>query len=412
MRTTLRAALWLACALCAGCAVAGNPGARRSDGGALPGPGSAAGGTGLDGGVTCAVASSEVVPSPVDVIIAIDQSASMGQEIQGVIDNINEHLAVILADEKIDYRVILVSGDFCIRPPLGSSDSAPACYGSNLPRFFHAPAPVNNSDALTLFLWTYDGFYKAPNTCNKLERPEVRWKDHLRYGSQKVFIVFSDDDPYSFSAAKLGCSNCPLHNCPTFADRTADWGGADFPTELYKLEPAGMFGTPEARKWTFHSVIGVDREYSPSDPVTPLHQICNYNGNTGETAGVEYQKLSKLTGGMRFPSCNTDYSPVFRSIAASIVPLACTYRLESTQNLGVIDPNRINVAFDPEDGSGVQAILKDDTAPCDAGANGWQFAGNNETIVLCGAICDAVKASPTGRVTITAGCQTRVRNNR
>jgi hypothetical protein len=334
----------------------------------------------------------------------------MGEELQGVIDNINEHLAAILAREKIDYRVVLIGGDFCILPPLGPSASAPECYGSNPPRFFHARNGVNNSDALTLFLWTYDGYTRRPNTCDKVERPDVRWKQHLRYGALKVFVVFSDDDPSSFSAERLGCRNCPLHNCPTFADRGADWGGGDFATELHKLEPRGMFGTPDARKWIFHSIVGVPRQMPPDEPVTALDDVCRFGGNAAETAGVEYQKLSRLTGGMRYPSCNSDYSPVFRSIAASIIPLACTYRLESTEVPSIPDLSRVNVLFNPNDGTGVRTILRDDSAPCDAGASGWQLANHDTEIVLCGGACEVVRAAPNGLLSIEVGCQTRVRN--
>ena len=67
----------------------------------------------------------------------------------------------------------------------------------------------------------------------------------------------------------LGCSECANHQCPTFADSPADWGGGDFPTELYKLQPTGMFGTPADPKWVFHSIVAVDQPYGPSEPVTP-----------------------------------------------------------------------------------------------------------------------------------------------
>lgn len=48
------------------------------------------------GGDACATASAEVSPTPVDIIFAIDQSASMGEEIQGVIDNLTANLTSVL----------------------------------------------------------------------------------------------------------------------------------------------------------------------------------------------------------------------------------------------------------------------------------------------------------------------------
>ncbi len=238
--------LMMALATSSGCSCASGESEDSGQGAASNASGSLGGNLGIGGqgggGLgTCATASDEVVASPVDVIFAIDQSASMGEEIQGVIDNLNTNLVTILAAAKIDYRVIFVTGAKGL--PSG-------------PAYFQAAANVNSSDALTLLLWTYDGMNKLPNTCDQVSAPEVGYSDFLRYDSQKVFIAVSDDDPSSFDCAKAtagctsncsGCNNncagyCPMHQCPTYADKAAAWGGADFPTELYALEPAGMFG--------------------------------------------------------------------------------------------------------------------------------------------------------------------------
>lgn len=351
----------------------------------------------------CAVASDEAASMPVDIIIAIDQSASMGEENQGVRDNINTNLANILESSNLDYRVLLIHSNFCMDPPLGNPND---CYASNPPRYYNIPHPVNSSDALTIFLWSFEGYAKTPNTCNSNFDANVLWSDKVRPESLKVFIAVTDDDPVSFSAASLGCSNCPMHQCPTFADSPADWGGADFPTELYNL-PGGVFGTQDGPRWIFHSIIGVDQQYAPADPVTALNQTCAYAGNTAETSGVEYQKLSRLTGGTRFPSCDTDYSPVFNEIASTIIPLACELLIEST-NLGAIDPGETNVEWDPMDGTGSSTILMDDSAPCESGAEGWQWNEDFTRIRLCGGICDTVQNNPNGRITIVVGCQTVV----
>ena len=274
---------------------------------------------------------------------------------------------------------------------------------------------------LTLLLWTYDGAYKGPNTCNRIEGGVEAWRDWLRLDSFKVFIALTDDDPSSFNCAYAastctdtceGCAGdcagwCPMFQCPTYADRPAEWGGEDFAAELYKLLPAGMFGTPEEPWWVFHSIVPVTRQLAPDEPVTPLTDVCNYSGNTGETSGVEYQKLSRLTGGIRFPSCDTDYSPVFETIAGTILPLACKFNLKST-DLGTPDPDKTNVMIDFNDGLGPQTIPMDSTAPCDGGADGWQWEVEGEVVVLCGQACEDLKGSPDAVVTITLGCQTVV----
>lgn len=358
---------------------------------------------------SCAETQRVLAASPVDIVIAIDQSASMGEEIKGVIDNLNDKLAAILDTSNVDYRVFMIMGDFCIKSPLGAGGGPPACLGSNPPRYYHLPAPVNSSDALTLILWTYDGHYKQPNTCQRVPDPRVRWGDKLRFDSQKVFIVVTDDDPVSFSAERTGCAKnggwCANHQCPTYADRRADWGGEDFAKELYKLKPLGMFGSPEAPKWIFHSIISVDRQYGPSEPVTALAKVCSANGNTGETSGVEYQKLSIATGGTRFPTCDTDYAPVFAKIAATLTPLACEFDLTATTR-GTLDPSSARVSIDPGTGAQPTAVPRDDSKPCDAGADGFQLEQNNTRIVLCGSACAKIRTDPRSKVNIHVGCLT------
>lgn len=329
----------------------------------------------------------------------------MGEEIAGVIANINARLASVLSSNNVDYRVIMVGGDFCIQPPLGAAASAPGCYDSNPPRYFHANTPVNSSDALTLLLWSYDGFYKQANTCTKLARPDVRWSDQLRFDAQKVFIVVTDDDPVSFSYASQGCTSttyCANWQCPTYADRPADWpGGADFATELYKLQPAGMFGTPANPKWIFHAIVSVDRQYNPNEAVTPLNSVCSFSGNTGETSGVEYQKLARLTGGTRFPTCNTDYSPVFQKIANSLLPLACEFDLQLT-NRGNPDFTSVEVSWSADGGAGTP-IARDESRPCQLGANGYQIIDQDRRLLLCGAACDAVRNNAAS-LDVKVGC--------
>jgi hypothetical protein len=115
------------------------------------------------------------------------------------------------------------------------------------------------------------------------------------------------------------------------------------------------------------------------------------------------------SGGLRHPVCDPDYSAVFDRIANDVVAqLACEFALEST-DAGTVDPSRVNVIFEPGTGPPLH-LYKDDSAPCGAGADGWQFApGGHETIVLCGQTCANVQGDPKGKIRITLGCETRTR---
>lgn len=61
-------------------------------------------------------------------------------------------------------------------------------------------------------------------------------------------------------------------------------------------------------------------------------------------------------------------------------------------------------------GGGAPVCFKNDNAPCDGGANGWQFAKNADgtndltRVVLCGDACTKVKADPSTTVDVVLGC--------
>ena len=73
-----------------------------------------------------------------------------------------------------------------------------------------------------------------------------------------------------------------------------------------------------------------------------------------------------------------------------------------------VDRTKVNVNFTPGMGATVP-ILQDNTAPCDQGADGWQYADNESKIVLCGATCGKVKSDPEARIDIVLGCRTVVK---
>lgn len=118
-----------------------------------------------------------VFPAPrqADVIIAIDSSASMDDEVGFVQDQINAFAATLLGDG-IDLRIIVIvdSPLFCVPAPLGSG-SCPA--DENLPGYRHQASAVGSNDAFDVILATH------PN-----------WSSSLRGNATRTIIVVSDDD--------------------------------------------------------------------------------------------------------------------------------------------------------------------------------------------------------------------------
>ncbi|MGD8858595.1 MAG: VWA domain-containing protein [Myxococcales bacterium] len=70
---------------------------------------------------------------------------------------------------------------------------------------------------------------------------------------------------------------------------------------------------------------------------------------------------------------------------------------------GRVDPSRVNVVYSPTFGT-PEVIAQDDTAPCRAGADGWQYNEDETQIRLCGPICDRVRRDRAGRVDVVLGC--------
>lgn len=52
---------------------------------------------------------------------------------------------------------------------------------------------------------------------------------------------------------------------------------------------------------------------------------------------------------------------------------------------------------------------KDDSTPCDGGADGWQLTDNQTAVVQCGPACEKLKQSANATVSVTVGCATVIR---
>jgi hypothetical protein len=346
-------------------------------------PGSGGGGGESGEGEPCAVAKVKAVKRPVDIIWVVDQSGSMNDEIDQVKSNINVNFADILSMSALDYRVVLIAGagksgdlfdvnPLCVSPPLGG----PSCGAPNPPLFFHSGQHVESNDSLHWIIETYD----SPD-------PAKRWRDAIRFESMKVFVEVTDDNAMAIN----------------FPPLVVGINAQEFQQKLHALDPPNVFGTSAQPKYVFHSIVGVDKPYGPADPVTPANKRCASAVNSG----VEYQTLSVATGGLRYPVCEPDYSSVFQEIAKGIAAsLECELALESTGE-GQIDPTKVNVVYTP--GGGMpQYIYKDDSAPCGAGANGWQFKdASYAVIVLCGEACAKVQGDPDGSIEVEVGCDTK-----
>jgi hypothetical protein len=318
------------------------------------------------GDTSCASTSAAAIKPPVDVIIVIDQSGSMGAESIQVQNNIN-NLATFLNATKLDYRVIMIAGmpgngalPMCVPEPL----AGPSC-ASKPPRYRAVNRHIESWDALKWVIQTYDS-----------TDPALKWSDMLRTESTKVFIPITDDN-----------ANDSFLTVPR--DVAFD--------DMILARGKGTFGTKTKRKYVFYPICGV----TTGD--TTYMTKCSTAVNTGSV----YVDLATLTKGKPFSVCETDYAPVFKAIGESIATrVACELTIPAAPTGEKLDPNRVNVTYTPGTGGAPTTVVRDESADCFAGANGWQYNADKTKILLCGDACKKVQADLGAKVDVQFGCAT------
>ena len=324
---------------------------------------------------------------PVDIIVVIDNSGSMSQEIEGVEANINQNFADIIRASGLDFRVIMLSahGDFnsndiCVSEPLSGTDCNPIPNQPvNTANFFHYDESIRSRDSFEKILETWDvadqhGF--APDG----------WREWLRDGAFKVFIEITDD--------------APSGSLPNGEDATA----GNFDAALLALEPP-HFGIPGDRNYVWHSIVGLDAKpgggaWEPADPI--VTDECP----TGVRAAEEYQALSIATGGLRFPVCDiASYDAVFNEVAQGIIEqsrIGCELDLPPTPAGEEVDVDRMALQWTPTPADPTVLVKKVDPAAC--GVLDFYVEGNR--IILCPDLCAEVAASTEGELEVFAACVT------
>jgi hypothetical protein len=88
-------------------------------------------------------------------------------------------------------------------------------------------------------------------------------------------------------------------------------------------------------------------------------------------------------------------------VAASL--RSCEYPIPAAPDNRTLDPGLVNVLFTPSHGK-TKTIGRD---PSKSDCNeGWQYSADGNSIVLCGAACDAAKSDVGSKVEILLGCRT------
>lgn len=385
----MKRAAWLLCAVffallgtCAQSAVVVSE-LQPEDGGTLPG----LDGPRIDRDAACETVrvGATLTKGPVDVIFLVDNSASMTTEIQAVERNINQSFAGIIESSGLDYRVILLSKhgsatldqSICITAPLSgaSSCSPPPARPQLTPRFFHYSYRVRSTDPYGAVLQTYnqaDEFYLAPNG----------WQAWTRRDAFKSFVIVSDDD--------------------------SGYPASTFDEGVLKLFPRN-FGSAGARLYRVHSICGL-RENTPATlPYGPSDPLITSRCSGAQTPGIEHQTLARLTGGLRYPVCQTaSYDAVFRAVAEGVVTgarLSCNFEVPPPPRGKIFRLSSAELEYTPG-GGGVPRLLRQVRSAAECGPDAFYIEGSR--VQLCPSSCAEVGQDAGARVEFLLECDVLV----
>jgi len=320
------------------------------------GPGSVDARTNVTDAAACVTESNvaEEATAPVDIIWVVDSSGSMNDETTAVQNALNS-FSQFIAGESIDYRVILIgsASDMSVPPPLGGSAE-----------FMHVNMSIGSSDALEKIIQTYSS-----------------WQSFLRPNALVHFVVVTDDE--------------------------SDINHGQFDSMLGALSGPGF-----PNGYTFHSICSEEVPIVLPPPLPPIPGPCSGGLGAGGAAapGHTYINMSSSTGGVWRSICESNWDPIFTAVAQAVAvttSIPCTFDIPLPPVGETLDPDQVNVSYDPGGGS-ITIPRVDNQAACGSG-QGWYY--DNPTtptqILMCPTTCGDFGGGA-GQVDIQFGCATIV----
>lgn len=316
------------------------------------------------------MADADLTYRPVDVLVVVDTSASMGAAIAAMEASINDDFAAILEASGLDYRVI-VAADYptvCIAPPLSGTDcDAPPSAPVVTANYAHYDSATGSG----AFLDNIVAWASAPDTGGLMPGGYV---DALRPDAVKTVVGMTDGTSAS--------------NDTTLA--TA------FDDALLAL-PGAPFGSAGDRQYVFHLFTSMPVNNPPAMPWGPADPLA------GE--GQSIQQVAVLTGGLRFPFTQTqDFASVFNTIATGVVeatPIACEFAIPEPPPGESIDPDTIEIDYTPA-GGGIPETFHQVVGPADCAADAFYIA--DAMVFLCPEACAIVQADTMAHLDVRYGC--------
>lgn len=154
-----------------------------------------------------------------------------------------------------------------------------------------------------------------------------------------------------------------------------------------------------------------------SEPARGLLSKIAYAGGTARDPACDHGDDPAPGAECHFDMTRTnDFAKDLSSALAGITgkaAMTCEFDVPKASAGTAVDTNTVNVDYfvggDPADAANKVELYRDDTKPCDAGADGWQYIENDTKIRLCGTLCDQVRADTSAKVVVSLGCAQRVK---
>jgi hypothetical protein len=327
--------------------------------------------------------------------------------------------------------------NICIGAPLGANactDASNETPVNNGPTYYHHSTDIESTDSWCQLLGGFDqpdeigvadvswsGGPYTPRSWTALN-PDG-WSSRLREDSFKHFVIITDDDidcsdhGYDFDDTPT-CDGFP-HNCHTLSTQRAPSNqmtqgpieAQAFDDALLALSPE-HFGTADERNYMWHSIVNIeqhpDGDLVPWQPDEDLEDdMCTPSNTTIVGAGIAYQALSRLTGGLRYPICeNQNFDAIFNAIAEEVVETSaasCEFSLASDNEF---DANNASVSYTDSDGNSNALDQVASAGDCGSSDSSWYYDDpeNPSTLTLCPSTCEAVQADAGAQVWVELGC--------
>ncbi|MAQ16812.1 MAG: hypothetical protein CMN30_18720 [Sandaracinus sp.] len=362
----------------------------------------------------CATASAEAMVErlPVDIIWVVDNSVSMQPAIDQVTAGLNDFAALIAASG-LDYRVIMLSlrgrGELsvggrtrygvCIPQPLAGDGSC-----GDGERFFQVDVDIHSTQPIEQILGTLgqaNGYREGD------QHGSAPWRDLLREGASKTFVVVTDDNSRTCA---LPVGSCSSSEPPLTATSLEDFPGGPNPFNSRDLGP-GILTATYGDLFEDYLFSGIYGWGSAGDP----DQTCTYDGgDEPPSPGQTYTALVERTGGVRAQICDgaSAWSPFFASVATAVTGTSridCELALPPPPDGMSLDVDRVNVTVRGESGETTLPRVEGAAACTDRG--GWYYDDpvTPGEVILCPTSCDAARDEITTTdhgVSVLFGCDT------